>query len=114
MGRYIPSYIAKAALGAGLPLSSIPSFVGALASKNTAALAHIPGVTPSIIGAGVAALKQAAADSIRAVFMIAAPFGAVGAIGCFFLGSMKGAMNYHVDAPLEELHAKQHHGEQQA
>jgi Fungal trichothecene efflux pump (TRI12) len=112
LAKYIPSYVAEAALRAGLPKSSLPAFVGALASNNATALPGIPGVTPLIIGAGVSALKQAFADGIRAVFIIAAPFGALACIACFFLGDMRATMNYHVDAPMENLHAKHHHGEQ--
>jgi hypothetical protein len=41
--------------------------------------------------------------------MIAAPFGALACIACFFLGDMKAVMNYHVDAQMEDLHAKNHH-----
>lgn len=105
----LPSYIAKAAVGAGLPPSSLPAFIKALLAKNTAALSIIPGVTPAIIGASVVALKQAFADSIRVVFEIAAPFGALACIACFFLGDLRKTMNYHVDAPVEDLHAKHHH-----
>lgn len=103
------SYVAKAALGAGLPARSVPAFIGALANKETSALAHIPGVTPAIIAAGVAALKHAFADSVRVVYIIAAPFGAVACIACLFLGDLQKTMNYRVDAPVEDLHAKQHH-----
>lgn len=107
----IPSYIAKAALDAGLPPTSLKAFITALAGADVAALPGIPGVTPEIIGLGVAALKQAFADSIRVIFIIAAPFGALACIGCFFLGDLKKTMNYRVDAPVEDLHAKlhQHH-----
>jgi hypothetical protein len=105
----LPTYIAKAAAMAGLPAASIPAFVGALASSDTAALPKIPGVTPAIIGAGVVALKQAFADSVRVVYMIAAPFGALACILCFFLGDMSKKMDYRVDAPVEELHAKADH-----
>jgi hypothetical protein len=91
---------------AGLPPSSIEAFVGALASNDAAALGKIAGVTPAIIGAGVVALKQAFADSVRVVYMIAAPFGALACIACFFLGDMRKKMDYRVDAPIEELHAK--------
>ena len=111
LAKYIPSYVAEAAVRAGLPLSSVPAFVGALASNNATALPKIPGVSPLIIDAGVNALKQAFADGIRAVFMIAAPFGALACIACFFLGDMKATMNYHVDAPMEDLHAKHNHRE---
>ncbi len=112
ISKYVPSYVAEAAVRAGLPISSVPAFVGALASNNITALPQIPGVTPMVIAAGVKALKQAFADGIRAVFMIAAPFGAVACIACFFLGDMKHVMNYHVDAPMEDLHAKHHHVEE--
>lgn len=106
LAKYIPAYVAKAAVEAGLPPSSLPAFIGALSTQDTAALGTIAGVTPEIIGAGVAALKQAFADGIRVVFIIAAPFGALACIACFFLGDLRETMNYRVDAPVEELHHK--------
>jgi Fungal trichothecene efflux pump (TRI12) len=109
IAKYVPSYVAPAVLRAGLPKTSLPAFIGALASNNATALQHIPGATPLVIGAGVNALKHAFADGIRAVYMIAAPFGALACLACFFLGDMKATMNYHVDAPMEDLHAKHHH-----
>ena len=112
LNKYIPSYVAPAAIRAGLPLKSVPAFVDALAADDISALLKVPGITPAVIGAGVAALKQALDDGIRVVFIIAAPFGAVACLACFFLGDLKSVMNYHVDAPLEELHAKHHHEEE--
>lgn len=110
----IPNGVGGALAKAGLPASSIPSFVQALAGGQTDALSSIPGVTPAIIAAGVAALKQALADSIRVVYIIAAPFGVLACIGCFFLGDLRRTMNYMVDAPVEDLHTKrQHHGKVQ-
>jgi len=109
LANYIPSYVAAGASSAGLPQSSLMEFVEALASDNTTAVAHVPGVNPVIIAAGIAALKQALADGIRVVFIIAAPFGAVACITCFFIGDLEKVMNYHVDAPVEILHAKHHH-----
>ncbi len=107
--KYIPSYVAPAAIHAGLPTKSVPAFVAALAADNKPALLSVQGVTPAIISAGAAALKQALADGIRIVFIIAAPFAAAACIACFFLGDLKSVMNYHVDAPVEELHAKHRH-----
>lgn len=109
IGTDLPAYIAQAALKAGLPSTSLKAFVGALAGNDTAALSKIPGVTPAIIGAGVVALKQAFADSVRVVYEIAAPFGALACIACLFLGNLRKTMNYRVDAPVEDLHAKEHH-----
>lgn len=105
----IPAYVATAALKAGLTPSSVPSFVTALATGDTAAISRIPNINPAIIASGIAALNQAFADSIRVVFIIAAPFGAVGCLACFFIGDLKSTMNYGVDAPVEDLSAKNRH-----
>lgn len=106
VSKFLPEYVANAAIANGLPTSSVASFISTLAAGKTAALSTIQGVTPSIIAAGVAALKQAYADSFRVVFMIAAPLGAV-AIGLIFLlGGVASKMTYRVDAPVEDLHAK--------
>ncbi|KAN0116759.1 putative siderophore iron transporter [Hyaloscypha variabilis] len=109
LNNYIPSYVAPAAIRAGLPITSVPAFVVALAADDMPALLKVPGITPAVIAAGVTALKQALADGIRVVFIIAAPFAAAACVACFFLGDLKAVMNYHVDAPVEELHAKRHH-----
>lgn len=102
----LPAYVAEAALKAGLPPSSLKPFIEALAAGDLSALSTIGGVSPQIVGAGVVALKQAFADSIRVLYIIAAPFGIVACIACLFLGDMKETMNYRVDAPLEEMKAK--------
>ena len=102
----LPNDVAAAAAKAGLPATSIKAFVEALLGKDTAALAKVPGVTPAIIGAAAAAVKQAFADSVRVVYIIAVPFGVVACIACCFLGDIRKTMNYRVDAPVEDLHAK--------
>ncbi|KIW18439.1 hypothetical protein PV08_02727 [Exophiala spinifera] len=107
----LPKEIAPVVLKLGLPATSIGAFIGALGSGDSAAVANVPGVTPAIIEAGVKAFKQAFADSIRVVYIIAAPFGVVAMVLAVFLGSMRDTMNYGVDAPIEELHAKHRHRE---
>lgn len=52
------------------------------------------------------------ADSVRVVYMMAAPFGAVAVIAYFFFGDLSSTMNYRVEAPVGDLHAKKvHHKE---
>lgn len=102
----LPNYVAAAAQQAGLPTTSLHSFVEAFLAKDMSALAQIKGVTPGIMAAAAVALRQAFADSLRVVYIIAVPFGIVACILCLFLGNMKKTMNYHVDAPVEDLHAK--------
>lgn len=112
--KYIPSYVADAVLAAGLPPTSVGAFIKALVDHDSAAMATVPGVNPSIVSAGVGALKQSFADGLRVVFMIAAPFGALACLLCLALGDMRKTMNYHVDAPVEKLVAKREHGEEHA
>lgn len=110
IGDKIPSYVPAAAIAAGLPATSVAEFMQALTTNDSAGLEQVPGISPSIIAAGVAALKQAFADSVRVVYLIAIPFGVIACIACFFIGDMKKTMNYHVDAPVEDLHAKHESG----
>ena len=103
----LSAYITAAALKAGLPAKSLKAFIGALASGETTAQAQIPGFTPQILGAGVVALKQAFADSLRIVYVIAVPFGVLTCICCFFLGDLRTTMNSCVYKPVEQLHQKE-------
>lgn len=104
---YIPDYISKSGLENGLPKSSIKAFIEALTSHNTTAVYMVSGVNQAIALAGTDALHHAYADGLRVVFIIAAPFGVLACIICYFLGDLKQTMNYHVDAPIETLHARQ-------
>lgn len=102
----LPSYVAAAAVKAGLPQASLKAFVTALASNQEEALQTIPGLTPAIVLDGVAALKHAYADSIRVVYIIAAAFGPVALISCWFMADLTKTMDYQVDAPVEVLKTK--------
>lgn len=102
----IPQYITKAAVAAGLPAGSIPAFITALSSSDFDALYKIQGVTPTVVQQGSGALEQAYADSLRVIFIIVAPLGVVACVASFFMANMRNTMNYHVDAPAEELHSK--------
>lgn len=123
----LPAYTASAAIKAGLDPQYVSQFVGAMLGGDTSALQSIPGITPTIIEAGKAAVLQATADSFRYVFIIAAPFGAAACLVSWFIGDLSDVsfskwipmalvltltyqvMNYHVDAPVEELHAREKH-----
>lgn len=72
-----------------------------MSEDDTVTLDEVPGVTPTIIALCIRALRQAYADSLRVVFIIAVPFGVVACIASCFLGDLSETMNYHVDAPIE-------------
>lgn len=102
----IPKKIPPAVIAAGLPVSSIPGFIQALTSNDPTSLKTIPGVSPAIIGTGVAVYKQVYADSIRTVFIITSAIAAVATICVWLVSDMRKEMTYQTDAPVEELRAK--------
>ena len=102
----VPSYVAKAAISAGLSTTAAEELSFALASSNTTALATIEGLTGAVLLKSTAAMQQALADSVRVVYIIGAPFGVLACVLCFFIGDLRKAMDYRVDAPVEDLHAK--------
>jgi hypothetical protein len=81
LSKHLGADIAAAVLPLGLSPRYLAAFIGALAGQDEAALAQIPGVTPQIIGAGVGALKHAYLISFRGIWITAAVFSFVTAIG---------------------------------
>lgn len=69
--------IAAATLPFGLPKTSLGPLISALTASDLTAVSKIPGVTPTIIGAAVSALKDAFTIAFRYVWVAAACFSAV-------------------------------------
>jgi hypothetical protein len=67
--------IAKTVLPLGLPIISLPAFIGALATGDEAALVKIPGVSLHILGAAVLELKQTYAATFRLNYLCLETFG---------------------------------------
>ncbi|KAM0755149.1 putative siderophore iron transporter [Meredithblackwellia eburnea MCA 4105] len=107
LGKKTPAYIAEAGLKAGLPPSSLGAFIGVIAaSKPFSVASAVPGVTAEVYAAGMTAYHQAIAQGYRVVYYICLPFAVIGLILCFFLPDFTSLMNFRVDAPVEELHAR--------
>jgi hypothetical protein len=75
--------VGKAASLAGLPTNSIPQFVKDIITQNTTGVANIPGVSSSIISAGVDAVLDTYAIGFRDVWITAIPFIVLAAMGTF-------------------------------
>ncbi|KAK6423434.1 hypothetical protein LTR95_016530 [Oleoguttula sp. CCFEE 5521] len=100
---YIPQYVTPAAVGAGLPESSLPDLYTAL---TTGVLTTVPGITPAIEAAVGAANAIAAAQAFRYVWY------AVIAFCCLALGAACLTVNYgeHLTDTVErKLHGKTVH-----
>ncbi|KAH0829685.1 hypothetical protein AYO21_11700 [Fonsecaea monophora] len=77
--------IPKAALGAGLPASSLQSLLQALAAGSPAALATVPGMNPAIEAAVAAAQKSSFSGAVKIVFLVTIAFGSLGILATLFL-----------------------------
>ena len=80
ISKLLPEKVAAAALHNGLPASSLKRLIIDLTTQDSADMMKIPGITPAIIGAAVAGLKEAYLDSFHAVWYAGSCFAAVGVI----------------------------------
>jgi hypothetical protein len=72
VATYLPEYVVPAAVGAGLPASSIPALFAGITAGNFSA---VPDITPEIIAATGAAVTHAYVSSFHIVFYAVIPFG---------------------------------------
>lgn len=84
----LKKYVVPAALNAGLPKSSLTDLFDALALGTPAALAKVPGITPSIEAAVGAAVANGYAAAYAYVYYAAIAVGLVGLIGTLYLLSL--------------------------
>lgn len=96
--KYIPQYVTPAALGAGLPESSLVSlFTGITAGDFSA----VEGITPEIIAVVVDQVKHAYSLAFRTVFLCTLPFGALLLIAAVLSPNVE---DYLTDEVARKLH----------
>ncbi|KAJ6005146.1 hypothetical protein N7451_003090 [Penicillium sp. IBT 35674x] len=74
VAKYVPEYITRAALAAGLPEKSLTAL---LEVSGTGNFTDVPGINTRIIDAVIVATKSGYARSFKTVFLITLPFGAI-------------------------------------
>jgi MFS family permease len=92
--------IPAAALAAGLPNSSIPSLMQAIANGTSAALASVPDINSQIEIAVGLAQKTAFSGAVRLVFLVSVAFGGIGIIATFFLKNIDHLLTNDVSRKL--------------
>jgi hypothetical protein len=97
--HYIPTDIGIPLAKAGAAREAIPHIIEALLSGNTTTLKHL---TPEVLTAGSAGLKQAFAHSFRIVYLVTLAFGVTGTICVAFSRNVDDQMTKKVDIKLEE------------
>ncbi|KAH0831572.1 hypothetical protein AYO21_01776 [Fonsecaea monophora] len=101
LSGHISGDVVPTIVQAGLPVSSVESFVGALTAGNAAAMSKIPGVTPSIIATAATALKDAYSKSFAMVFLASIAFGGCAIIAALFVPNVDDKMTHEVVRRLE-------------
>jgi len=82
----LPAKVAAATIPLGFDASHLGQLLGALTSGNTTAIGLVPGVSPSILQAAGAGIKEAYSLGFRYVWVTAAAFAALAVIGKNFFG----------------------------
>ena len=96
----IATEVPPALVGAGLPASSVESFLGAITIGTPAAFQAVPGITAKIIAVGVRAYQVANAEAYRTVYLSTIAFSGLGFILSFFAANTESLMLNSVAATL--------------
>ena len=97
----VAARVPAAVMAAGLPTSSVASFISAFAVGETA-FAQVPGVTPEILAIGSNAYQHANADAFRTVFFSNIAFSGVAIICSLLLPNVDHLLTGQVAATLHE------------
>ena len=80
----IPQNVPRAVVAAGLPASSVPVLMKALANGTAAAIQAVPGMTPTVLGVFTTAVKDSYSASFRTVYLSSLAFSGIALIAAFF------------------------------
>ncbi|EED15310.1 siderophore iron transporter, putative [Talaromyces stipitatus ATCC 10500] len=97
----LPKKVGAAVLALGLPPSSLPELIRALATQSKAAVAAVPGITPEIAQAAVVAMKRAYLMAFRNAWIVSAAFCAVLVLASIFIKEQRADFDARIDAPMD-------------
>ncbi|CAK7214682.1 hypothetical protein SBRCBS47491_002235 [Sporothrix bragantina] len=92
----MPKDITTAAVGAGLPSTSVEAAIAAAANGTAAAFDAVPGMNSSIEAAIADGVKTAYASSFKTVYLTSLAFAAIAVIAAFFTADIDKQMNNYV------------------
>ncbi|KAH8662156.1 fungal trichothecene efflux pump [Xylariales sp. PMI_506] len=96
--NYLPDYATAAAVGAGLPESSVSDLLAGISTGN---LTGVPGITSSIIAAVTDSETAAYTDAFKMVFYCAIPFSVIMIVGACFVPNMEKYLGDNVARKLQ-------------
>lgn len=92
-----------AATGAGLPASSVPKLLAAMASGDSAAIIAVPGMNDTILAAALEASHWAYAHAYRLAWASIIPFVVIAIVSMCFLKGVKELMTEEIEATVEHI-----------
>lgn len=106
LASYLPGYVAPAALGAGLPESSLTQLLTDVGA-GSASFADVPGITDSVTAAVGAAVTHAYRDAFRIVFYCTIPFSVILIASSTFVPNMEQFLGNNVARRLQDRGGQQ-------
>jgi hypothetical protein len=93
--------VTAAALGDGLPKSSLPLLFEAIANGTASAMEAVPGISTKIEGAVAAAVTQAYTSSFKTVYLVSITFGGLAVIAALCTQNVEQYMTGSVARKLQ-------------
>lgn len=121
LGKTIPAVVPAAVIQAGLPESSVATYIEAISDGGSAAaLATVKGLTPAIEAVGATAFRIAYLQAYRTIFYTSIGFGGIAIIISLFIPNIGKLLTSGVAATVQAPTAKEtiadtyHHKNQEA
>jgi len=99
---YVPN-VSAAAIGAGLPASSVTALITAMQSGSVPAMEAVPGVNAAILAAAANASHWAYAKAYRLAWASIIPFVVLAFVAVACMRGVKELMTEHVEATVERV-----------
>ena len=102
LARTIPAEVPPKLVAAGLPATSVASFLEAITVGTPAAFAKVAGLTDSIEAVGITAYKVASSHAYQTVFFVTLAFSGLGIISSFLTPNVDELMTNRVAATFHK------------
>ena len=99
LSSHYATSVGTAAIGAGLPSSSVPALIEALSTGT--GFPGVPGINETILAAATNVSHEVYAASYRLGWSSIIPFTVIGIVCIYFLRSVKDLMTDHIEATVE-------------
>lgn len=100
LAKRLPTALAAAAAGAGLPTANLETFVKTFVASPAMA-AQIPGVTQQVIAAAARASQFSYAYALSYVWYVSIAFGVLSVVASIFLGNVTKYMTNRIAAQIK-------------